>query len=77
MRSKRKPIVEAVLRKARRAALAHDWARASAQYDLFWEVSSAARGMASVRLSYGLIDWAEVGESYPPALERMRELLRD
>jgi len=77
MPRKGKPIAHVVLRRAREAARAGDWERASAQYDLYWEVTEGVPALTGVRSSYGLSEWAKVSEKYPPGLERMRERLRE
>lgn len=77
MSRKRKPIEGGVLRRAREAARAEDWSRASAQYDLYWDVTEGDRVAVGVRRSYVLGEWAKVGRSYPLAIERMRERLAE
>ncbi len=77
MTRKRKPVAHVALRRAREAARAGDWERASAHYDVHWDASEGDYTTVGVRRSYGLREWAEVGQSYPAAIERMRELLRE
>jgi hypothetical protein len=75
MSRRRKPIEGVVLRRAREAARAEDWPRASAQYDLYWDVTEGDYVSVGVRRSYVVTEWAKVGRSYPLARERMRERL--
>lgn len=64
-----------VLNEARAAAKAGDYALATERYERFFDRAlldqSEDENFHGVRLSYCLIEWARVGERFPPARERL------
>lgn len=64
-----------VLTEARAAAKAGDYALAVDKYELFFDRAlldqSEDENLYGVRLSYCLIEWARVGERFPPARKRL------
>src|SRR5690349_21544262 len=69
------PDPQQILNEARDDARAKHYEEALEKYVWFHEHALEYRpSMSGVRLSFALSDWVKLGESYPPALVKLREI---